>query len=99
MIGAAWVTRHYRKYKLVVVNAWVDVPDDEDDEVDGDDVREFSRTSNLNPKLFRCDGSEDRDKGSLLDGQLKKEHLKANLRDEERKRNGYKRYRSPVPWQ
>ena len=43
LIGAAWVTRHYQRYKLVVVNAWVDVPDDDDeDDVDPDDVTHHS---------------------------------------------------------
>lgn len=27
LTGAAWVTKTYWKYKLVVVNAWVDIPE------------------------------------------------------------------------
>ena len=27
LTGAAWVTKTYLKYKLVVVNAWVDIPE------------------------------------------------------------------------
>ena len=27
LTGAAWVTKTYRMYKLVVVNAWVDIPE------------------------------------------------------------------------
>lgn len=27
LTGAAWVTKTYFKYKLVVVNAWVDIPE------------------------------------------------------------------------
>ena len=33
-MGAAWVTKTFWKYKLVVVNAWVDIPEEHELEVE-----------------------------------------------------------------
>lgn len=37
LTGAAWVTKTYRMYKLVVVNAWVDIPEEHEIDVHAHD--------------------------------------------------------------
>ena len=96
-MAAAWVTRRYQRYKLVVVNAWVDVPDDEDAEAheevenDAEVVRRPSRNFNLDPGVFLCNERKDPCQGSFLGCRVKKRRLKANRRVEDGSRNGKKR--------
>lgn len=45
LTGAAWVTKTYLKYKLVVVNAWVDIPEEHELEANAHDYLHQSHSS------------------------------------------------------
>lgn len=49
-MGAAWITKTYWQYKLVVVNAWVDIPDEHELEAQAHASLHQSHANDKNPK-------------------------------------------------
>lgn len=61
LTGAAWVTKTYVRYKLVVVNAWVDIPEEHELEASAHDflhqTNSDGRSKSLSPSLKKKWGS------------------------------------------
>ena len=88
LMGAAWTTKTYHKFKLVVVNAWVDIPEDYEIEARAHEAlheehqREKSANQRTSSPAMRMWGSviNRKEKGNARE----KDSGQGNLREGER---------------
>lgn len=69
-MGAAWITKTYWNYKLVVVNAWVDIPDEYEIEAQAHSYLHQSNAENKTKSVGRGMWGPLVDKVGKKDGKL-----------------------------